>query len=311
MEVNLAIECVERLSREVFLDKFVSQNKPVIVRDALGSWRLDELWTPSYLVRRFGGQTVQVYDSYFNLTNLMTLGEYFRRYFGRTEGRGDSAKGPVPYVRWYTKLKDVDFIWADDAFRAFSANWETPYFLPQTDYVLPYVPSPRRASPVLDHFPAKGLFISGAGAKTGLHVDPWGSDAVLCQLYGTKRWTMYAPEQAPYLSCRGGVVDLDAPDHRTFPQFSRAEIACEFTLGPGHTVYVPHGWFHDVKTESDSISLTWNFVHSTTAATLLAILRGELSDSDSSILRFFFSPACGREASVADWECLVMREFAR
>jgi hypothetical protein len=171
---------------------------------------------------------------------MSPLGEYLDEYFGKYPSE---ATG-LPYVRWYTQLRDVRFLWAAKAFERFAGNWTPPYFLPTSDYVLPF--SPGRADPRHVHFPAKGLFISPKGGKTGLHVDPWGSDAVLCQLFGDKHWTMYHPDEARYLRNEAGVVDPDCPDHDRFPEFRKARATYDFVLRPrrdraGAARLVPRG----------------------------------------------------------------------
>lgn len=274
-----------QLSVRRFLDEFVAANRPVVVTGALESWDIANNWTPQALESRLGDRTVQVYNNYFDLQRLMPLRQFFVNHFGAPEG---APADSLPYVRWYTKLRDVRFFWADEAFTQLRGCWQLPAFMPDVDYLLPYAPPERRADPVTDHFPAKGLFISPRGARTSLHVDPWGSCAVLCQLYGQKRWYFYAPDQAAYLQNAAGVVDVTRPDRAKFPDFDRARLTATCILAPGEAVYVPHGWFHQVESTSDSVSLTWNFVHATTAASMSAWLAGPVSDFDCSVLRFFF-----------------------
>jgi hypothetical protein len=277
---------VDLLSPERFLNDFVATNQPVIVTGALESWNAATNWTPAALEELFKGTSVQVYNSYFDLKRLMPLNQYFEQYFGKD---GPISGDGLPYVRWYTQLRDAKFFWADDAFSKFRDRWSPPAFMPGRDYVLPFAPGAKGSNPVTDPFPAKGLFISPRGAKTGLHVDPWGSCAVLCQLYGDKRWFFYAPDQAPYLTNGSELVDIRKPDRSKFPHFDLAKLTAECTLLPGEVMYVPHGWFHHVDSESDAISLTWNFVHRTTSAALDEWLSRPLSDLDLSVLRYFYS----------------------
>src|SRR5262249_8295609 len=154
--------------------------------------------------------------------------------------------------------------------------------------LLPYAPHERKADPTVDHFPAKGLFISPRGGRTSLHLDPWGSCAVLCQMYGRKRWFFYAPDQERYLRNGAKLVDPTAPDLEMFPDFPKAQLSAECMLEAGETIYVPHGWSHEVHSETDAISLTWNFVHSSTGAFLDAWLNTNLTDFELSVLRFFY-----------------------
>ena len=277
-----------------FLAEFVAANRPVIVTGAMHSWKIEENWTPAALDSRLGSQSVQVYNNYFDLQSLMPLKKYFDQYFGRPADCIDGRT--LPYVRWYTKLRDTRFFWADAAFKQLAGYWSLPAFLPKSDYLLPYAPHERTADPVVDPFPAKGLFISARGGRTSLHLDPWGSCAVLCQLYGRKRWFMYAPEQEQYLRNGNKLVDPTEPDLAQFPDFPRAQVTAEFMLEAGETIYVPHGWCHEVHSETDAISLTWNFVHSTTGACLESWLEEEPGDFDRSVLRFFYG--IGKEQDV-------------
>jgi hypothetical protein len=292
----MIIERVDNLDARSFLTRYVERNQPVVVTDALREWRLAEVWTPDYLCQHFGRRTVQVYNDGFDLTNLISLSDYCGRYFGHRA----ASNGHVPYVRWYSKLRDVDFAWADDVFAAIRGQWDRPSFMPDTGYLLPFAPAPRTVNPAEDLFPARGLFISGAGARTGLHVDPWGSDALLCQVYGQKTWLMYGPEQASALSNGTSLVDPDHPDHAAFPGFSRIEPRYEFTIGPGDTVYVPQGWFHHVRSDTDAISLTWNFVHASTADHFVEWIDHGVSDLELSIVRFFLRDLVDADASPAD-----------
>jgi hypothetical protein len=278
------------LTTQRFLEEYVALNRPVVVTGALEPWDVDNRWTPAAMDCLLGGHRVQVYNNYFDLQTIITLRQYFSRNFGKRAIRKDVV---IPYVRWYTRLRDahLDFCWADHAFSKLQSYWSLPEFLPNKDYLLPHMPRGiATTTPVTDPFPAKGLFISPAGARTSLHVDPWGSCAILCQLYGQKTWYMYAPDQAEYLRNELGVVDVTRPDERTFPEFKRAQLTAKCCLSPGEVIYVPHGWYHQVECASDSISITWNFVHKATASSLLEWLtQGVISESDESVLRFFYN----------------------
>jgi hypothetical protein len=276
------------------LGEIVPANRPVIVTGALDPWNIGQNWTPDALNERLGNETVQVYNNYFDLKSLTTLRKYFERHFNRPDAEVDRSV-PLPYVRWYTKLRDVRFFWADGAMKKLEDQWSLPAFLPPNDYVLPYAPHDRIADPVRDHFPAKGLFISPRFARTSLHLDPWGSCAVLCQVYGTKRWFFWAPDQEPYLRNGASLVDPAKPDREKFPHFDRAQVYAECMLEPGETMYVPHGWFHEVHSETDCISLTWNFVHASTGTFLEDWVKADLSELDQSVLRFFYNCDAGKD----------------
>lgn len=275
-----------------FVDEIIPANRPVIITGALDAWRIEENWTPQALEALVGGETVQVYNNYFDLKGLVPLRKYFERHFNRPDSEVDRS-APLPYVRWYTKLRDVRFFWADGAMKKLSHLWSRPAFLPANDYLLPYAPHERTVDPVTDHFPAKGLFISPRFARTSLHVDPWGSCAVLCHLYGRKRWLFWAPDQERFLRNGASLVDPAKVDREKFPDFDRAQLYADCMQEAGEVVYVPHGWFHEVHSETDCISLTWNFVHATGGSALESWLQPDLSDMDQSVLRFFYGCDAG------------------
>jgi hypothetical protein len=280
--MTMEIERVSGLTRDAFVEGYLAPAKPVIVTDATADWELARTWTPDYLRKVYGASQVQVYNNYFDLRDVTTLDKYLTKYFGR-----ETVTGSVPYVRWYSKMKDVDFVWSDREFDSFKTQWSLPAFIPDRDYLFPFCMSPDRIDPTVDYFPARGVFISGKGGKTALHVDPWASDAVLIQVYGEKQWFMYDPQQRELLTNGTKLVDIEKPDPAKFPAFSRAKPTYTFTLRPGELMYVPRGWFHHVNTLTDSISLTWNFVHSVAERDFMSYLDAGIPADDRDIVRFF------------------------
>ena len=121
---------------------------------------------------------------------------------------------------------------------------------------------------------------------------------------------MYAPDQAPYLESDGAVVDIDNPDLGKFPDYERARVTYEFALEPGEMVYVPHGWYHTARSASDSVSLTWNFVHRAGISTFRTWLDKGRSKIDNDIIRFFFAPALGSEVTTAAIVFLLAEHFS-
>jgi hypothetical protein len=167
--------------------------------------------------------------------------------------------GDVPYMRWFVRQSDEQVVCADDAFAELAGDWDAPSWLPSTGYVFPGVKG--IADPVRDPFPAKGIFICGTGGRTRLHVDPWASDACLCQITGKKRFLMYPPSAEKFLSSAGAAVDLAHPDAERFPEWETVAPSINSILYPGDAIFVPAGWFHTAIALSNSVSITWNFVH--------------------------------------------------
>lgn len=283
--VTSDVQRVTDLSERDFI-RSLRSNVPLVCADATKDWPALDNWHPRALRRRFGSHEVQVYDEAFLLTDVCTLARYLDRYF-------DAALPPpeVPYVRWYSRLKSADFVWACAAFREMQEAWRRPYFFPRHSYILPFCAQPDALCPTRDLFPARGLFISGKGARTTWHIDPWGTDALLVQVYGEKLWRMRHSSVRPSRDVASEGAQQEATE-------------LQFRLRPGEAVLVPAGWQHDVVSVTDSVSLTWNFVHSATANTLLSFLANGPTEEDLQVLRFFyrrFLPENADAPAVADF----------
>ena len=298
------------LTVDAFISEYLRRNRPVIVAGAMRNWKALERWKPDYLAKYFGNERVQVYGDLFRLTDITTLSQYLTRHFGRNVSTESRGAGATPYVRWYCHLADDERVpWADEAFAKLSDDWARPAFFPSDSFVLPFCAPSDSIDPARDWFPARGLFISGEGARTRLHADPWCSDALLCQIYGRKDFVMYDPSQAPYLTNGERSVDVEAPDQQAFPDFPRARATVRDTLEPGEILLVPAGWYHHFKSASDSISLTWNFVHLSRLGDFLSYLGRGPTDNELKQLSyaFFNSPAHRRIEGLGFIESLVKR----
>jgi hypothetical protein len=265
-----------KLDPAEFIEQYLVPNRPVIVTDAMLDWTLFR--TPADLAARFGDDLVQVYNDLFDLVSVTPLRAYLAQHF--EQGTASPPPAAVPYVRWYTKMKEVDFVWADDAFRRFAAEWSLPYFLPPSDYLLPACPAAGSVNPNRDLFPGKGLFISARGARTRLHRDPWASDAVLCQVYGTKKILFFSPEREALMPKPGQAANASPIPAGVVPD-------AEVLLEPGETVLIPRGWFHHADSVTDSISLTWNFVHRSTWPWFFRHITSPAASAELPVLRFF------------------------
>ena len=104
----------------------------------------------------------------------------------------------------------------------------------------------------------------GNRTHTRTHWDQ--SQNLACVVAGRRRFTLFPPEQlknlyvGPLEFALAGqptsVVDIDAPDLNTYPQFAEAlKAALRSELGPGDALYIPAMWWHDVLSLDDFGSL--------------------------------------------------------
>lgn len=267
--MTVAIDRREKFDPADFLRHHLAPRTPVVVTDAAADW---SLWRSADELRaELGHHLVQIYNDLFDLTGVTPLQSYLQDYFGRQQQ--SAAGAALPYVRWYTQLKEVDFVWADEAFAGFADRWHMPYFLPPADYLLPGTAPARAVSPARDPFPGRGLFISCRGASTRRHHDPWASDAILCQILGHKQISFYGPVK----QSAGEKLDLE----------SNPPSAAQLELAPGEVLYIPRGTLHSALSLTDSVSLTWNFVHRSTWPDFFQHLASPAATSEMPVLRYF------------------------
>lgn len=286
------IPIIEMPTAADFIEQFVARNQPVVVT---GLDYDHQTWSPAGFGERLGDLTALVYGTLFDLDDIQPVADYLDDWFDQTPAPGDD----VPYIRWYNQLRDVDFAWGDDAFDRLHGAWTAPPCLPADGYVVP----PRAANdPTRDHFPYRGILVAARGARTRLHRDPFGTDAVVCQFHGTKHAALYHPDRADELTAVadstsfGGFVDVRADGRKVMrePDF-------EGTVGPGTMIYIPRGWLHDVAAITDTLSVTWNFIHHRGSDRYRAYLADDpRSDSEYEILRYCHQRAGIGHTDVAD-----------
>jgi hypothetical protein len=102
------------------------------------------------------------------------------------------------------------------------------------------------------------FWLGPARTVTPLHCDY--DDNIFAQIWGTKRIFLAPPHHDEFLYTReanpvlfGSPFDPEAPDYDAFPLARRAAIA-EVVVHPGDMLYVPAGWYHQVRALSFSLS---------------------------------------------------------
>lgn len=128
------------------------------------------------------------------------------------------------------------------------------------------VPEPwRRAFGEPTH---SNVWLGTHGTVTPCHWDEYNN--CLAQVQGTKRAFMLAPEASPFLygNCDsvGGQaalgnlspVDVEAPNLSKFPKFAEAQLLIT-ELGPGDGLFIPMGWWHQVRALTPSVSVNYWF----------------------------------------------------
>ncbi len=110
----------------------------------------------------------------------------------------------------------------------------------------------------LDKMGPPRFWIGPAGTVTPLHCDY--DDNIFAQLWGTKRIFLSPPHHDQYLYSSeanailfGSPVDPEAPNFEKFP-LARQATLIECIVEPGDMLYVPAGWYHQVRALTFSLS---------------------------------------------------------
>jgi len=244
-------------------------NKPVIVTDALRQWRALSRWTPEFFKEEFG-------DMRFSMSRVgpgqarddetgdeeYTMARFIDRVLESTE------EDPAPYFHnriladlFPSLRQDIEPLP-----EYFQPNW-----LPER-YLVGYV------GKVLNRGAAIELYVGGKGGSFQvLHYDGAGTHAFLMQVYGRKQFTVYPPEQEPYLypspekQNSSMVNSVDTPDLERFPLFAKA-VPTTFVLEPGELLFVPSHWWHTTTMLTPSITLSINTLNQSNWHELIAFV---------------------------------------
>ncbi|WP_340571861.1 cupin-like domain-containing protein [Stenotrophomonas sp. G106K1] len=107
------------------------------------------------------------------------------------------------------------------------------------------------------------LLVSLPGSLTPLHTDNNGTIALVSQLAGRKRATLYAPHDLPHVrNPTVGFMDPLAPDPVDHPTYQQA-VRWTGDITPGMTLFIGTQWAHHVTTIEPSISVSFDVVDAT------------------------------------------------
>jgi hypothetical protein len=202
-----------------------AQGLPFLVTGLVGRWPLSAL-TPHTLRERFSGLHVRA-----------RVGDYV-----------NTAFAPDRAMRDMTMLEYLDLVAAG------------------TDDLPPYLGNLElRELNGMCHWPAyfakmgpPRFWLGPAGTVTPLHCDY--DDNIFAQIWGSKRIFLSPPHHDEFLYPSeanailfGSPFNPEAPDFDKFPLARQASMI-ECVVNPGELLYVPAGWYHQVRALTFSLS---------------------------------------------------------
>lgn len=225
--------------RDEFLERYVYPSRPLVLTGVARDWPAMRRWSPADLKARFGMHEVEI----------------------QAERNADPRfeENKLQH-RQRVRLADfVDRVLAGGATNDYymTANNEAlrrPEFAPLLADIgsLPEVCDREQLAQ------RSSFWFGPAGTVTPLH-----HDTIMLfhtQVVGRKRWRFISPLETPRLYNYNGVfspIDLDAPDLQRFPLFSQVTVL-EVVAEPGDTVFLPLGWWHQVRSLDVSLSFSYS-----------------------------------------------------
>lgn len=239
---------------------------PWVVEGYIQDWPGYERWQDlNYLRERFG-----TLNAFAKAPNFVT---------NRNQNLVSVETSFEQYIRYIQQPDDVEDIyrhcWMEGDYEQFLAlglplycgtlrivhRADDPVF----EEISPLLPEPLRAwNHALPYyyslFNHLWLLVSLPGALTPLHIDNNGTIAIIAQLKGRKRATLYSPDDLCHVrNPEVGFLDPELPDERDFPTWAQA-VKWVADLDIGQVLFVGTNWAHHVRTLEESISVSFDFV---------------------------------------------------
>jgi hypothetical protein len=228
---------VKDLTAEEFLDNFFAPGRPVILCDAIKDWRALK-WTPETLSAHVGAAQIECQGG--------------REGNARFEIDKDSHRRQMPFDRFIAQV----------ATKPGNDLYLTAYNSAANAAALaPLAADLGAVDGILNHkagTAAGMIWIGPEGTFTPLHHDL--TNNLLIQLVGRKRIVLASPAETPKLYNNLHVFsdagNLTNPDLSTYPRLKDVR-KLDFVLEPGEALFIPIGWWHQVKSLSFSVSATY------------------------------------------------------
>lgn len=224
----------ENLSTDQFLHEFYAPGRPVVIKGAMADWPALARWTPDYLADLIGEALVEFQGG--------------RDGAGDYELMKDRHRRRAPFRQFIALARDG----GNDAYlTAYNSAANGAALAPlQADLGHP--------DAYLSRAPGM-LWIGGAGAFTPLHFDL--TNNMLAQVTGAKQIILIPPSQTRHLAhdrhVFSDVHDITDPERIALYPAARDLLRYEVRLTPGDLLFIPIGWWHQVRSESFSTMLTY------------------------------------------------------
>ena len=223
------------LSHEEFINEYVKKSRPVVLTDAAKDWKAMGKFTPLWFQEHYSHINKNINGVNYNMGDFIEM------------MLTSSAENPAPYPYNFDVKK---------VFPEFMEDFQPEIIYGNIDRINHKL-MPKK---LLQGTTVYEIFLGGAGSSFPyLHFDALFMHTQITQIYGSKVFIMYPPEQTPSMypfpdNPKFSQVNFLNPNYEKFPLFKEA-IPIEFTLEEGETLLFPSGWWHTTKIIEPCISL--------------------------------------------------------
>jgi len=230
-----SIDRRSNLSRKELIEQYVEKGIPVVLTDEAVKWPGMGKITPDFFKNKYGHLVKEIKGKKY------TVAEYVDLMLAST------PENPAPYP-CNLNVKD-----------------NFPELLAEITPDILYSKSDRVNHPLLPKFllgstEVYEFFLGGNGTSFPyLHVDVLFLHTQITQLWGSKEFFLYPPDQSAYMYPRAdnpkaSQVNPFKPDYEKFPLFKKAK-SLTITVQQGETILFPTGWWHTTQIHEPCISL--------------------------------------------------------
>lgn len=234
MELDLQnIPRRKNLSKEDFLKEYFIPKRPVVIEDLTQDWPAYKKWNFDYFREKAGELVVPLYDG--------------KPAKGRQNSHGPAMKVPL---REYLDILEAGP--TDLRMFFFNLLQNSPELLDDFEY-------PDLGVKFFKKLPV--LFVGGEGSKVVMHYDMDLANNFHFNFVGQKKVILYPPDQTgllykvPFSIVSMEIIDMDNPDFDKYPALAKAK-GFETRLSHGDALYIPSHWWHFIKYETASLSMT-------------------------------------------------------
>jgi hypothetical protein len=223
------------LSQEEFINEYVKKSRPVVLTDAAKDWKAMKKFTPAWFKKHYSHINKNINGVNYNMGDFIDM------------MLTSSAENPAPYPYNFNVEKVFPELMQD--------------FLPEIIYgKIDRINHKLMPKKLLQGTTVYEIFLGGKGSSFPyLHFDALFMHTQITQVYGSKDFIMYPPEQTPSMypfpdNPKFSQVNFLDPNYEKFPLFKYAR-PIHFTLQEGETLLFPSGWWHTTKITEPCISL--------------------------------------------------------